>query len=411
MAIAAGSTPSHWLKTPAAVVAALVLAAALAFAAALIWPSQNVAIPGADLDPATVVAQVKSGTKATAALRTALAAAHADPANARLAKQAAAALIAEGRANGDARLVGASLGLLQPFLALEDAEALTMAATARQYQHDFAGALALLDRALALDRRNAAALLNRATIQTVLGAFDRALPDCAALQRLGQDQVAFLCQSTALMLTDRATTIKVRLEAILATPGLLDPALRGWAVGLTGEIAALQGDRATARARFAEVLAADPAAIRERLLLADLLLADGEGAGVLALLAGQPETDSLLIRRTLASGLAGDAAQAAADSAELAKRFAQNIDLGLTAHAREEARFYLRIARDPALALERAEVNWALQHEAEDAALLVDAAMAAGQPARAVPVLVWMQAQSVAAMVVTIPDAVRKAAP
>jgi len=411
MAIAAGSTPSHWLKTPAAVVAALVLAAALAFAAARIWPSQNVAIPGADLDPATVVAQVKSGTKATAALRTALAAAHADPANARLAKQAAAALIAEGRANGDARLVGASLGLLQPFLALEDAEALTMAATARQYQHDFAGALALLDRALALDRRNAAALLNRATIQTVLGAFDRALPDCAALQRLGQDQVAFLCQSTALMLTDRATTIKVRLEAILATPDLLDPALRGWAVGLTGEIAALQGDRATARARFAEVLAADPAAIRERLLLADLLLADGEGAGVLALLAGQPETDSLLIRRTLASGLAGDAAQAAADSAELAKRFAQNIDLGLTAHAREEARFYLRIARDPALALVRAEVNWALQHEAEDAALLVDAAMAAGQPARAVPVLVWMQAQSVAAMVVTIPDAVRKAAP
>ena len=86
-----------------------------------------------------------------------------------------------------------------------------------------------------------------------------------------------------------------------------------------------------------------------------------------------------------------------ADKAELAKRFKLNLDLGLTAHAREEGQYFLKIAGDPVQALARAQVNWALQHEYDDARLLMDAAVAAGQPAAAQPVRDWMAVQHVTA--------------
>ena len=400
-----------WVRTPLAVGMAVLLAGVLAYAAARLWPVQSTVTNGADLSPQTIVAQAGTGAfTASPDLRDALAASRAAPADTSLALQAAELLIAEGRTNGDARLVGASLGILQPALALGITQALILAAIARQYQHDFTGSLVLLDRAIDQDPRNVRAVLTRATVQTVLGAFDKATADCTALQRLGQDQIAFLCQSTAIMLTDSATVVRQRLEAILAAPGVLDPALNGWAAGLAGEIAAMQGDRPAAMARFSEVLAADPAAIRERLLLADLLLAEGRGGEVIALLQGQPVTDSLLIRRTLAYRQTGDPTAELADSAELARRFGQNIDMGLSAHAREEARYFLRIAPDPKLALARAQVNWDLQHEYEDAVLLIDAAMAAGDPASAVPVVEWMRAQKVSEQLLVLPEAVKQAA-
>ena len=62
------------------------------------------------------------------------------------------------------------------------------------------------------------------------------------------------------------------------------------------------------------------------------------------------------------------------------------------------------------MALKRALVNWGLQHEIEDAQLLVDAAMFAGQPQSAAPVVRWMAEQSVVVPSFRLPDAVREAA-
>ena len=120
--------------------------------------------------------------------------------------------------------------------------------------------------------------------------------------------------------------------------------------------------------------------------------------------------DGVLIRRVLAAQALGDHAMADMAKTELDRRFRLNLDLGLTAHAREEARYFLQIAGDPGLALTRAEVNWHLQHEFEDAQLLIDAAVAAGMPEAASPVLAWMKEQSVDVPTLRIPDAVRKAA-
>lgn len=363
------------------------------------------------LNDTTVVATLQpDGTAYSAAVQAALRATRQAPDDLATAKNAARILIDEGRAAGDSRLVGAALGVLRGFMGTADAETLYLAATARQYQHDFPGALALLDDAARRDPRDVNVILTRATIQIVLGRFDLAAADCERLYALSRVDLGFLCQATNRLLTPEAPQIAGRLEAILAQPGLLDPALHGWARGLLGEIAMLQGDTATARRQFQAVVDADPLALRERMLLADVLLAEDLPAEAMAVLAPAIPADGVLIRRVIAARAMGDTALAAADTAELAARFTQNIDLGLTAHAREETLYFLHIAQDPAMALQRALVNWDLQHEIEDAQLLVDAAVFADQPQAAVPVVRWFEEQSVVAPAFRLPEAVREAA-
>ena len=69
--------------------------------------------------------------------------------------------------------------------------------------------------------------------------------------------------------------------------------------------------------------------------------------------------------------------------------------------------WFLHLERDPARALDRARDNWALQHEVEDAQLLIDAAVAAGRPGEAAPVLAWMREEGIEVPALRIPDAVR----
>lgn len=366
---------------------------------------------GARPDADTIVATLGAGdAEISEALRAALGAARDAPQDRAAAVQAARLAIAEGRAAGASRLVGSALGVLRPHLGADDAEVLTLAATARQYQHDFSGALDLLDRAISADPRYPQALLSRATIRTVLGEFTRAEQDCRALHALPRLELGFLCQSAARVLSAEAPAVHARLDAILGRPGLLDPSLEGYARALMGEIAILQGWTDRARADFEAALAVAPDDLRTRALYADLLIAAGEAEAALALTDGVPEIDALLIRRAIAAEAAGDAPTADAARDALAARMRETADLGLDAHAREEARYYLDVAPDAALALERAQVNWDLQHEFEDAQLLLDAAVAAGAPEAAVPVLDWIAAEGVAVPMLEIPDPVREAA-
>ena len=387
----------------------LILAIALVIVIfGVIWnPTKDGVLSGATLAPDTVVARVLSTQPYSDALRGLLQATRADPTNLPAAKAAARATIDAGRDMGDSRMVGASLGILRPFLDAPDSETLYLAATARQYQHDFQGALKLLDQALQMDPADVNARLTRATIQTVLGDYTRAQDDCKALQ--ATRGVAFLCQATTLLMTAQASALAKRLTLILDHPELMDPSLRPWALGLLGELAQLSGDNAKARDYLQQVLTLTPKSIRDRLILADLMLQDGLADQVAPLLKDSPTTDGVLIRRILAAQALNT--DSATDRADLAKRFQLNLDLGLTAHAREEARYFLEIAHDPTLALQRAQVNWNLQHEFEDAQLLIATALNAGQPAAAKPVLDWAKEQNVTAPALHLDDLAKRLAP
>lgn len=352
---------------------------------------QTVTQAGASIPPAQIVAKLQvMGGAYPDALRRAMAAQRASPADPALALGAARALIDEGRVRGDSRLVGAAVGVLRPFLREPSAETLYLAATARQYQHDFIGALGMLDQALALSPGDINARLSRATILTVRGDYDAARKDCQQIATTQRPDIGFLCMATTDVLTANGPGTATRLQGLLAQPGLFDPQLRGWAMGLIAEIALHQGNTALAEEQLRAVLADNPLALRERVMLADLLLRTGQAQAALDLLSTAPETDGVLIRRVLAARALGDTDAAARLAAILDKRFKLNLDLGLNAHAREEALYFQKIADDSAQALARAEVNWALQHEIEDAVLLVQTAQAMGRPDAAAPVRTWM---------------------
>ena len=362
-------------------------------------------------DPAEVVATLHTGGRSySAALRDLLKAARAAPGDAAAAKAASRALIDAGRAAGDGRLVGASLGLLRPFMASNDPQVLTLAATARQYQHDFPGALTLLDQAITLDPQDANSLLIRATIQIVLGRLPAARADCHRISALPRLDLGLLCQATAETMTAKAPATYARIQALSGMPQIFDPALRTYALDLMGEIAALQGHADLAAQHFSELLTLDPGDIRVRLMLADLLLQARKPADVLTLLTPAPDVDGVLIRRYLAASALNQPAIADPARAELTRRFRLNLDLGLTAHAREEAQYFLHVAPDPQMALARAQINWGLQHEIDDLRLLIDAAVAANQPAAAAPALRWMAEAGIVIPTLIIPDAVREAA-
>jgi tetratricopeptide (TPR) repeat protein len=377
----------------------ILLAFALVATSAVLVPDTNRRAP---TDPQEVVARLAGGQAYSAGLRRALQQERAAPTDMALALTAASALISEGRETGDSRLVGASLPILQRFM--DAPQAMYLAATARQYQHDFPGALALLDHVLATDARDVNALLNRATIRTVLGQYDLALQDCARITALPRADVGFLCAATAQTLTPAAPGYALRLAQIVKQPGMLDPGLLPWATSLLGELAMLQGDAKGAEAYLAHVVADDPNAQRDMLMLADILLAQGRKAEVLTLLATAPDTDGVLIRRILA-GANGDMRQT------MAARAQRSLDLGLTAHAREEAAFYLWVANDPARALERAAVNWTKQREYDDALLLLLAADAAHNPTAAQPVLQWMEKRAITIPVLQVPASIKSANP
>ncbi len=363
------------------------------------------------LTDATVVATLRTGARSyPEALRSKLRAAREHPDDRAIVQDAARSLIDDGRAVGDSRVVGAALGLLRPFLDdAPDPATLLLAATARQYQHDFNGALGLLDRAIAAAPQDPGARLTRATILTVQGHLGAARTDCQQLFGLGRPDLGFICQAVTLTLTADAPAVYKRLEVIAGQRGMLDPALASYAEGLMGEIAALQGWTDLAKAHLAREIAADPLASRAEMMLADIHLAAGDNEAALDALAGAPEVDGVLVRRAIAAGRLGRRDVLAPLQADLERRFRQNIALGLAAHTREEARYFLEVARDPALALARAKLNWALQHEIEDAQLLVDTAVAAGAPAAATPVLAWMAREGVDVPTLRIPAAVRDA--
>lgn len=366
----------------------------------------------APIDPATVVAELHTGSAAyPEALRVLLRDARAAPEDPGAAKAAARALIDQGRAAGDGRLVGASLGLLRPFLDTGDSEVLVLDATARQYQHDFVGALATLDKALSLDARDVNALLIRATINTVLGKFNKAVQDCRTISALPRIDVGFVCQATALTLTAQAPAALQRLRVFVAQPGMISDALVPYAIGLIGEISVLQGDDAGARADFERALALAPGDVRLRLVYAELLLRANQPAQVLTLLQDAAPVDGVEILRYVAATQLGQGQVAGAARTEIAQRVTQNLALGLTAHAREEAQYFMRVAPDPAMALTRAQINWGLQHEIIDAQLLIDAAEGAGQPVAAKPVLDWIAAERVVVPVLRIPADMRKTGP
>jgi hypothetical protein len=363
----------------AAVVATLVASAA---SAAPYRPS----------DDATVLVTVPHAAASTqTTFRNAQNALAANPSDLNLALEVARAAIRDGRASADPRRYGQAQAALAPWWSIPDApmSVRVLRAIIRQSLHDFAGAEADLDAILLLDPRNGQARLTRAFVRQTVGALADAKDDCRRLPQSLGPTAAAVCLLRVEALTGSAGTALERLDYVVKIDARSEPLVRRWAQAVGADMAAMLGQTEAADLRFSEATA-DGGDIPTLVAFADHLLDTDRPAEVLTLLAGRSEADIVYLRLAIA-GKRLDDARAPQWTALLADRFAAAKAGGVQLHLREEARFELEVRGDAATALGLALANWKVQKEPSDARLVLQAALAADDPAAAADVLAFIE--------------------
>ena len=317
-----------------------------------------------------------------------------DPGNRTLAVQLARTAISRGQKLADPRYFGQAAAALAPWIAQPDPPTDVRLARAiiRQFNHDFDAALVDLDHILDQEPLNAQARLTRAVIHTVRADYAAAGQDCAKLTRITAPSVATICVASVATLTGHARPA-LRLLTLVAADADTPVTLRVWALNLIGETASRLGETSMAFRSFEQARILAPDDVYLLASYADALIESGRPEDVAALLAGSTRADALLLRLSEAGQLTGrtnpDHVRQLADSFETSRR------RGDAFHRREEARFLLHIRGRAGPALRLAQENWAVQREVADARILVDAAIAAGQPDAATPVLNWRRDNNV----------------
>jgi tetratricopeptide (TPR) repeat protein len=297
--------------------------------------------------------------------------------------------IAQSRSSGDLRFLGYADAVLAPWLARSPVEprVMVLEATILQSRHAFAAALAELDRALAIDPRDAQAWLTRATVLGVLGRFDEAQAACAELSVRAGPSVDRLCTESMRSLSGHLHDAYAAVVSL--SPQQLQPEVYAWRDSALGEMAQRIGDTAAAEHWFREGLVASPSDLYLRAAYADLLLEANRPDDVLTLLKGYEAMEPMLLRMELAHRMLGDGEDAGSEAA-LATAFELEAQRGDSVHLREQARFLLDVKHDAKSALAAAKQNFNSQREPADVLILLRAARAAGEPAAAASALEFL---------------------
>ncbi len=293
-----------------------------------------------------------------------------------------------GQAQADPRYYGYAQASLRAWWPLADPppEVLLLRAAVRQSRHEFDAALADLARLLKIDPRDSQAWLMQAVIYLVRADYPAAMRSCEALLPLRQGFLAMSCMGSVASLSGKAQggyqlLVLAEAQSQRATTGE-----RVRLQTLLGKTAERLGDPRRAEGHFQAALALDAEDAFLLAAYADFLLDQGRPRDVLTLLRDATRIDGLLLRLTLAEkGLGESGFENHVE--ELRARFAASRQRGDTLHQGDEARFLLQILNDPQAGLRLAEANWAIQREPRDARILLEAALAAGEPAAARPVL------------------------
>lgn len=379
--------------------ASLVLAgatAALIVAGALLFrPSAQADVPRRPADDGEVLERLPSAsTDARERQRRALERALAvDPSDVRTACTLARLDVELSRERSDPRYLGRAQAALAPWWgqASPPPAVLVLRATIRQSLHDFDGALADLDRVVAIAPDDAQAWITRAVVLGVRGRYDEARASCRPLARLAPALVVTVCEASVDALTGSAGPAYERLQAALSRAGDASPGERAWATSTLAEIATRLGRDAAAERAFREALAADPGDAYAAAAYADLLLDLGRPAEAANLCAGKLGDDNLLLRLVLAER-ALESPEAEAHARLLGARHEASRLREDTVHRREEARFELGVRGDARAALRLARANWEVQREPWDVRVLLEAALAANEPDAAAPALAFLDA-------------------
>lgn len=354
------------------------LVAALCIACVLPGPAKATAVePARDDEVVEILPPVSGGRAELRRLRRLQAA---NPKAVEPAVTLARRYLDEARSQGDPRYAGLAFAVLAawPSSATAPDDVLLLRATLQQFVHDFEPAASNLERLLQRSPTNAQAWLTLATVRRVQGRYadsDRACAGLLAIQTEPGRIYARACQAENDSLRGEFQQARSSLMGLLAGSRLA-ASERNWLLTTLAESEARAGlpDRAEAAYRAAQAASPDP---YTALSYADFLLQEKRPAEALVQLNGQPRTDAVLLRLSIA-GKQIDDPRARHDVAELRQRMAlaRQRPEARTAHAREGAMFALWIDESPRLALELARENVKRQREPLDVLVLAHAAAA-----------------------------------
>lgn len=349
---------------------AVAAAALLALSAAVVR-----AEPLVPADDAEVVERLPAAGRGLTQERLARRQLAARPGDVALAVRIARAGLERARTSGDPRHAGQALAALAHWADAPAAppEVLLLQATLDQHLHDFDAAAAKLEVLLRRRPGDAQAWLTLAGVHRVQGRYADSDAACAGVARAGATLHAAACHAENDGLRGHFARARETLQRLAARPEV-DGATRAWLQTTRAELEQRAGDRPAADAAWRAALHAD-ADPYAALGYADFLLGGGQVSAARAVLAAQPDSDAVLLRRAIA----GDAGAAR----EVRERFAQSTLRPQTrlTHGRELALLALRIEHDAPRAVTLARENLQRQREPVDLWLLAESARAAGDPA------------------------------
>jgi tetratricopeptide (TPR) repeat protein len=315
------------------------------------------------------------------------------PADEKRAIALANAYLNYGRETGDARYLGRAQAVIAPWTAKHPASdnALLVLATILQSRHQFVESRQLLQAVLRHDNDNGQAWLTLASVALVQGDMDEAHHDCAHLMGSMDSLITAGCIASWSQVTGNAQSALHIVEVLLQQEPNESPALQSWAHGLMADAAKMLGQTDRADAEFRMALQLAPG---DNYLLADdadFLLDHQHAQAALELTRGYEQSDTSFLRKVLAESALG-LPVATADIQQMASRFHDLEQRGDTRlYGREEARFELELQHHPARALKLAQDDWTIQHAPEDIRIYLQAALAAGKPELAQPVLDFLK--------------------
>lgn len=305
----------------------------------------------------------------------------------------AEALIATAARSGDARLIGRAERVLEPYRGQrETSQVLRLRAYIAQYRHEFDTALALLDRAIARDARDADARLARAQILLVGGHVERARRECASLVVGVDADRGLMCVASVELRRGRNAEAARLIDHWLARVQPTGDVARH-ALVMRAESASRRGDD-DAGAWFQKALAIDPRDVRTLAALSRHLRGVDRPDSALQVLADAPASDHLLLERALAAHEAGRT-DARLIAGMLAQRFAMARRLGIEPDLRDEAEYWLTLRNAPDRALPLAVRNFQHQRDREDVDLVRRASAAAQSPDAWAAVAQWAASEQI----------------
>jgi Tfp pilus assembly protein PilF len=294
-------------------------------------------------------------------------------------------------AEGDPRYIGYAQAAMAPWWDQPDppVQARVMRAIILQFGHQFDLALADLEAALRQDPAQGEAWAWRAAISMVQARYPQAREACGHVALAASPLIGTSCGAYVDSVTGKAAAAAEAIRSMLRQNPQASRGERLWVLTRLAEIEGRRGNWEQAEEAYRAALALG---LDDGYLLAayaDFLLDRQRPAEVLELLKGRTRSDLLLLRLALAAK-ALNAPMLGGWEHELAARFGAARLRGDKLHQKEEARFELAVRGQPQKALPLAQENYALQKEPADARALLEAAVAAHQPAAAEPVLKWM---------------------